>query len=476
MKSRNRCCDLNPFPALACLMLVVLSAPSRAFIGPSPELNAHDKEIALEIGTGTRDVEFSGTVGGSVIQLAELKMAQTSYDLRLSYGLSRNFTPYALIGIAKANLGLINLSAGGVSQGALNMNGEHGLMWGVGAEYQLSPSSFAPDLAIGVSGEYRTSTSDINAGEIQLDEFRMALKGSGKFDKATLYGGILYSSLNGNYAGNTTAGVRTAGPLDSKNNIGVFAGADYAFTEKINGRMELELLTAFQFNLSIAYKIGGPWLNRERTVAAPPPEPAQPMARRREPAAARAEAAPANEVRAWTPEGREVPVAEPQAPAPVRRVKPATPPPEVTTAPLPPASTREVRATRDRPSDAEERREFTEKSAEELVKIGSELTELGRYDEAISHFRRAVTADPGNFRARYNLATAQYLNRDFAAAKVSYEESIKLMPRDEESHLFLGFCYYRMGQFDGAVRAWQRVLELNPENAVALNNLQAMGR
>lgn len=441
------------------LAVAILPSSSRAIIGPSPALFSHDKEIAVEVGTGTRNVNFAGTVGGSTINPTKLKMAENSYGLRLSYGLTDNFTPYALLGFSKVNVGLINLSAGGVSQGGLNMNGDLGFLWGLGANFHVRTLAWAPDLALGLSAEYRNFSSDINAGSVDVDEFRLALKGSRTFDKATLYGGPVYSTFRSIYAGNTTIGVRSAGTIHSKNDFGLFAGADYAFNERINGRLELEFISAIMINLSVTYHIGGPWLTREKTVAPPPPEPVVPVARGPEGA----------EARAYTPSGQEVAVgAEASPPSPERRIKPAEPPPE--------AAPRETRSTRDMPSEASERRAFEEKSAEELVALGNEQTALGRFDEAISNYRRAVAADPGNFRARYNLATAQYLNHDYSGAKLSFEESIKLMPRDAQAHLFLGFCYYRMGQIDGAVRAWQRVLELDPDNAVALNNLQALGR
>jgi len=115
-------------------------------------------------------------------------------------------------------------------------------------------------------------------------------------------------------------------------------------------------------------------------------------------------------------------------------------------------------------------------AAEENMRFGNELVALGKYDEAIIFYKRAYAMDSKNFRVVYNLATAQYLNRDYLSARNSYEIAVKLEPRDVETHLFLGFANYRLGNVTDAARAWKRVLELDPNNAVALNNLQALNQ
>lgn len=424
------------------LMILLVCAPSAyALVGPPPTLASRTGEVDFEVGRATRDVQFEGTVGASTIAKTKINIAQTSYVFRGAYAISENLSPYLLLGLGSLDAGNIGLAAGGISQGTLGMKGEAGLLWGVGINYVFSPMAAAPDIRVGVSTDYRHSTSSITGGEIELDDFRIALKGSRNFDRVTPYAGILYSHLGADFKGVTDASQAAAGTMESDDNFGVLVGAGYDFSEKVSGRIEAEFVSSFAINASLIYNIGGPVVRR-----APPQLPAP--------------------VRATEVATRA---------AATRRVKPAERPVETEpyggerprTSTAGGAREREERAVREQRDGA---------TAEQQIKLGNDLTAIGRYDEAIIFYRRAVTADPWNVRGWYNLATAQYLNRDYAGAKESFEGAIKINPSDVESHLFLGFSYYRMGLLENAARSWRRVLELDPSNSVALNNLQALGR
>lgn len=407
-----------------------------AMVGPPQTLPSRSSEWTAEVGRGTRDVDFDGSVGVSSIAKTEIKISQTSFALRGAYAIGDYFSPYLLLGLSHLDAGNIGLGAGGVSAGNLDMKGEYGFLWGVGANYVFPPLAAMPDIRLGASAEYRRYTSDIPGGSIEVDDIRAALKGSRRFDKVTPYGGLVFSRLAADYLGVTSAGQRASGNMESADQFGLLIGAGYEFTEKISGQIEAELISSFTIGASLTYRMGGPSIRAAEPPSLPPP------------------------ARADEPRRVEAPAPAP----PARQVKPPTRPEQ------PAIETASERAER----EARERRDL--RAAEEQIRLGNEYTALGRYDEAIIHYRRAIAADPWNVRAWYNLATAQYLNRDYSGARESFEKTIALKSDDVDAHLYLGFSHYRLGNLDAAARAWRRVLELDPNNSVALNNLQALGR
>lgn len=397
--------------------LFLSAATAFAVVGPPPRLPARESELTLELRNGHRQMDFSGTVGASNIQPIQLRGVQTGIDGRFAYAISDNVSAYALLGVSRVNLGNMNLGASGVAVGQLDFRGKYGFLWGVGGNYAMPTLSVMPDLLVGASAEYRRFNSRIGGGEVTGDEFRFALKGSRDYDRLTPYGGLLFSVLRADFAGVTSLGASASGRLQNDDYLGFFGGAEYAFSDRVRGRLEAELVASTSVTVSAIYALGGP----DRLL------------RRR-----------AGETRPGDP----VPAATAPRPDPsITAVRPAPPPP----APEP-------------------------RTAEDQIRLGDEAVRLGRHDEATIFYRRALVADPANFRAAYNLATTRYLARDYAGAREFYLYAIQLNPNDAEAHLYLGFSHFRLGDRDAAARAWQRVLEIDPGNTVALNNLQALGR
>lgn len=52
--------------------------------------------------------------------------------------------------------------------------------------------------------------------------------------------------------------------------------------------------------------------------------------------------------------------------------------------------------------------------------------------------------------------------RDWAAGRDAYLEALKFRSQDTFVHHALGFCFVELGETDNAIKAWLRVLELNP--------------
>lgn len=454
--------------ALCALVGAVLLTPSAvALVGPPPLHEPGTLDVGVEVSSGERDVVMQGTLGGATMSRTVLNAAQTTTGVRLGYAISPSFHARALVGAGWMNLGTIDWRSGALSWGSQDMDGDAGLLWGLGADYVVWPLASAPDVRVGVSAEYRSYTSGISrGGELEIDEIRAALKMAWPMDRITLYGGPLYSDLDGSFSGTSSSGVAFQGKLDADDKAGVLVGAEFQFNPRLVGRLEGEFISSTAINLSFIYGLGGPvGRTMERPREAPPVSAAASEPIRPAPSAGEMDA---------PPPPRRRPGVEPAAPAPPepaagsspatdRRTKPPTPPP----------GTRPRGDEDGRVETASDRREAV--NVDGILSSANEMAELGRYDEAIVLYRRAVAANPGEFRAVYNLATSQYLSRDYAGAQASYESAIALRPDDAEAHLFLGFCHYRQRRPEAAARAWRRVLELDPSNAIALNNLQALG-
>lgn len=437
------------FLSVAAFVFLTAIAAS-ALIGPPPLLERGVVDVGAEVGRTERDINFNGTVSNAIISPIKLHSTQTALEVRLGYAPTDNVHLHLTLGGSNMNIGRLGLGVGLVPQGILDLKGEAGFLWGLGGDFVVRTISASPDVRIGVSLDYRHSFSDINQGTMEMDEFRAVLKGAYDLDQWTIYGGPMYSNLDGAFHGRTSLGFASQGTFRAADRLGFLAGAEYAFSERMSGRIEAELLSSTGVNLGFVYKLGGPFGRVERPPQAPPA------------ASADADMAPPRVIATAVVD---------ETPPPSRRPPSGPDAVESEVAPVVVGSDR-----RDEPPVSGPASQAEAMNVDQLIAAGNDLAALGRYDAAIIFYRRAVVANPHEFRAVYNLATSQYLARDYAGARASYTDAVGLRPDDVEAHLFLGFCAYRMNEPATAARSWRRVLELDPENAIALNNLQAIGQ
>jgi tetratricopeptide (TPR) repeat protein len=104
--------------------------------------------------------------------------------------------------------------------------------------------------------------------------------------------------------------------------------------------------------------------------------------------------------------------------------------------------------------------ELTPGAATPHALYGFFLAWMGRYDQAVTHGRRAQELNPGWALARQNLAAILYLARRYDEALTEAEGTIELAPE-------FGFAYNRLavvleatGRYNEAVRAWEHAVQL----------------
>lgn len=128
------------------------------------------------------------------------------------------------------------------------------------------------------------------------------------------------------------------------------------------------------------------------------------------------------------------------------------------------------------------------------------LQSLGRSDEAVAHYRRAIACDPLHLAAHrdlnhllyrldknedwlksYDDAAALYpdagellldkadfwfLRREFAEARDAFERAAQIVPDSGRLHVGMGMCLTETGDFDAAIREFEAALRIRPEDAI----------
>ena len=104
------------------------------------------------------------------------------------------------------------------------------------------------------------------------------------------------------------------------------------------------------------------------------------------------------------------------------------------------------------------------------MNLGNALRALGRNDEAIHAYQRAVHLAPESAEARFNLALQRLTGGDVDVARDELGEVIRLQPGLVEAHLVLADILERQGKLDEAEASFIRALELDPNHSGARLN------
>ena len=103
--------------------------------------------------------------------------------------------------------------------------------------------------------------------------------------------------------------------------------------------------------------------------------------------------------------------------------------------------------------------------------LGVTLLAVGRVDEAIAHYRKALFIQPNYADASCNLASALLFKGDLDDAIPYYSACLALSPNQPEAQYNFATALFRGGRTDDAIAHYQKVLELRPDNADAHANL-----
>src|SRR6266576_1764764 len=99
------------------------------------------------------------------------------------------------------------------------------------------------------------------------------------------------------------------------------------------------------------------------------------------------------------------------------------------------------------------------------------LSTQGQFDEAISHYRRALQLRDGNAATHYGLAMALVEQHKVDEAIEHFKKALSMQADNTEASNNLGVMYIHRGEIGNAIAQWQQTLAFDPDNGQAANNL-----
>ena len=106
-----------------------------------------------------------------------------------------------------------------------------------------------------------------------------------------------------------------------------------------------------------------------------------------------------------------------------------------------------------------------------ISNLGNALLELGRAEESIDYFERAIKLQPKDHpEVYYNLGRAFRIAKDFDKAINSYEKALKIDTHHIPSFLNLGFLYNELKQYPLAINCFNEGIKIQPKNIQLIYN------
>lgn len=110
-------------------------------------------------------------------------------------------------------------------------------------------------------------------------------------------------------------------------------------------------------------------------------------------------------------------------------------------------------------------------SAKVWTAYGSALEGLGRHEEAIMGFQRALELEPSLADAHYHLAQLHRNLREWGNAVVHYRRAVGYDPGHAQAYNELAECYFEKGEYDESMSACHSALLIDKRLSPAYNNL-----
>lgn len=107
-----------------------------------------------------------------------------------------------------------------------------------------------------------------------------------------------------------------------------------------------------------------------------------------------------------------------------------------------------------------------------LTNLGNLHVRLKNYEQAEKYYKKALQNSPANTVTLSNLAGLHYLKGDYDSARAAYKKAIESNPYDAESWSNLGYVLIQAGNQAEGIKHIERALELDPDLAIAKNNLK----
>ena len=99
--------------------------------------------------------------------------------------------------------------------------------------------------------------------------------------------------------------------------------------------------------------------------------------------------------------------------------------------------------------------------------LGAAYSALGRYEDAIDQYKRALLIDATNYAIRFNLALAYYKAAWFTEAATELEKFIAAVPNSPQTpnaQLVLADCHVRLGEYKKVIQSLSPLAESDTDN------------
>jgi tetratricopeptide (TPR) repeat protein len=102
--------------------------------------------------------------------------------------------------------------------------------------------------------------------------------------------------------------------------------------------------------------------------------------------------------------------------------------------------------------------------------IGAELSNEGRWEEAIAEFDKAIDLDPDYAMAYYNRGLTYHKLEKHDQAIADYGKAIELDPGYSEAHYNRGHAFFELDEYGLAIADFDKAISLDPDDAEAYVN------
>ncbi len=102
---------------------------------------------------------------------------------------------------------------------------------------------------------------------------------------------------------------------------------------------------------------------------------------------------------------------------------------------------------------------------------GNSYLREGRYEEAISEYKKAIRIAPNNASLYYNLGFTYNKLGQYQQAVKYFNKAIGINPDDFDAYTELGFAYDQLGKYPEAIKYYEKALQIKPNDAMTYYNI-----